>query len=203
MLLKGHDLEGVVAELGHLGKDVPAEVLEGGDLLFLGAHTDMALINEGMGALPGALVLPDVRLGRIPDLGAEDLGVRVLNAAGHIGGQPLSPAAGPLDEEFVQHSVRKEHARNGQFPVAAADRVQGVGVGALPVVAFADQVDPGGVGRPFPQHPSSLGRLVKAVVEMIVDGIVQGLPARELLPAGENRLVPAVNRRLERHQVWI
>ena len=60
MLLKGHDLEGVVAELGHLGKDVPAEVLEGGDLLFLGAQTDMALINEGMGALPGALVLPDV-----------------------------------------------------------------------------------------------------------------------------------------------
>ena len=83
MFLKSHDLQGVIAKLGNLRKDIQTEFLECADLFLFRRHTDMALIDQRMLALARPAVLPLVWL-RIPYLGAELLRHRVLHATGRI-----------------------------------------------------------------------------------------------------------------------
>ncbi len=154
MLLQSHDLDGVVAEFLNARKDIPAEFLEGAHFLLFSCHADVALVDEGMGALAGMAVLPFVRLFRSPYLGAEHLCDRVLNHAGGVGGDALPAAAGPLYEEFIELSVPQEHLREVYLPVAGAGWLQGIGLRAFPVVEITNEVYLVGVGGIFTEHPA-------------------------------------------------
>ena len=173
VLLQRHDLDGVVAQFFHARQHLFAEFLEGTHLLLFRRHADMAFVDERMGPLAGVAVLPDKLLGRSPHLGAEHFGHFVLHYAGGIGGQALSPAAGPFDVQFVQLAVPEEHFRNLQFPVAVPQGLEGIAVRALPVVEIADEEDLVGIGGKLPEHPAAIGALVQAVIHVVVHGILQ------------------------------
>ena len=172
MLLEGHYLKYVVAQLMYPGQHLGTEVIEARDLLLFGAHADVAFVDEGIGALARFLMLPDIGL-NVPDLGAENLGIRVLDHPCGIGGNPFGTASGPFYVEFVQIPVAEEHCRELYLPVAVPDRAEGPGLRPLPIVETAYQVDAGGVGRPLAENPA-VGCLMKAVEEVIVYAVGQG-----------------------------
>ena len=95
MLLKGHDLKRIIAEVGNLWKDVQTELLECSHLLLFSCHSDVALIDERMRTLARTLMLPLIWL-RVPYLSAECLGMRILNSSGHICRESLRATAWPL-----------------------------------------------------------------------------------------------------------
>ena len=187
MLLKGHNLQGVVTQALYPWKHVGAELVEGRYPFLLSAHAYVALVDERMRALAGSAVLPLIWNG-IPDLGAEHLGLRVLHHASGVRGYALASSAGPLDPEFVQAAVAEEQLSEPELPIAGAYGLKGVIGSAFPVVEVADQVYSAGVGGPFAYHPAVFG-VMQAVVEMIVCGIAQGAVAGKLALLGEYALV--------------
>ena len=118
-------------------------------------------------------MFPYIGLAGVPDLGGEDLCHRVLDHTRHIGRKPLPASARPFDPKLIQLAVAKEHLRQVQFPVAAADRFQGIGLRPFPVVKLPYEIDTACIGGPFPQHPGAVVRAVQAVIEVVVDGIFQ------------------------------
>ena len=203
MLLQGHDLQDVIAQVSNLGQHVTAEVLEAGDLLRLGAHADVAFINQGMGTLPCPAMAPDIGLRRIPDLGAEDLRLRILDAAGRIGWQTLRSTAGPFDEDLVQGPVMQQHRGNAELPVPVADGFEGPAPGPVPVVAIADEIDARCIGRPFAEHPGAVRFPVQAVIQVVVDARGERAVHGETVPAGGDASVAGVDGVLEGHQVRV
>ena len=203
MLLKGHDLKGVVTQRLHAREDRGAEIFEAGHLFLLAAHAYVALVDEGMLAFAGGLVLPLVGLGRIPDLGAEHLGDVVLNHAGHVCRDSLPRSAWPLCPELVERAVAKEHSGKLEFPVAAAYRLQLIVGRSLPVVELAHQIHTCGVGSPFSEHPAAVVRLVQTVPEVVVGcgrDVLATHVAGKFCRGRVQPLSASVNRPLERLQ---
>ena len=50
----------------------------------------MAFVNERMLALAGTAVFPDIRLGRLPDLGAKQMRIRVLDYPADVRRKPFA-----------------------------------------------------------------------------------------------------------------
>ena len=159
----------------------------------------MAFVNHGMGTLAGMAMLPLVRLGG-PHLGAEHLGYLVLDNPCHIGRKALSPAAGPLYVQLVQLAVVQEHLRNLELPVTGAQGLEGIGIRPFPVVEVSDEENPGSVGGIFTEHPGTIGALVKAVIDVIVHGVLQQAFPGNVLQGFRDVAVPGVNGVLVRHQ---
>ncbi len=203
MLLQGHDLQGVVAQLFHARQHILAEFLEGAHLFLFRRHAYVAFINERMGAFPRMAVLPDIFFSRIPYLGAEHLGDIVLHHTGGIGRQPFSPAAGPFDVQLVQLPVFEEQGRNPELPVAAADGLQGIAVRAFPVVEVANQVDFIGVGRILAEYPAAVIALVQAVEHVVVHGVLELAVASNVPERLPNMFMPGVDGVLVRHEPGI
>ena len=101
MLLQGHNLKGIVAQIGHAGKHITAKFLESRHPFFLAAHSDVALINQGRPLSFRTGTAPFVRRFRVPDLGAESFGLFILNGPRHISRQALPASTGPLDKQLV------------------------------------------------------------------------------------------------------
>ena len=194
MLLQGHYLKDVVAQGSHSRKDLKAELLECADLLLLAAHSYMALVDERMGPASDLAVLPHIRRG-VPYLGAEQLGLGILDSPCHIGGQPLSPSARPLYPQFVQISVMQEHRGQPKLPVALSYRGESISLYPFPIVEISNQKDAGGIGSPLPYHPL-LTFPMERIVKMVIDpGTHRALPG-ELLALREDTLATRQNRSL-------
>ena len=102
MFLQGHKLQGVVAQLMDTRQYIPTEFVERSDLLLLGTHAYMGLVDERIAVMRRESVLPAVSLRRQPHLGCEYLGLRILDTADRIGRKPLAAAAVPLHVPFEQ-----------------------------------------------------------------------------------------------------
>ena len=200
VLLQGHDLDGIVTQGLDLGKNVFAEFFKRAHFLLLRGHANVALVNERVRALAGVAVFPRVGLGGSPHLGAEDFGYLVLDHAGGIGREALSAAARPLDIEFVQLAVPKEHCGNLEFPVAVSNGLEGIGVCPLPVVAVSYEENLGGVGSKFTEHPAAVLEFVQAVVKMVVHSILEEAVSGNVLKGLPDVLVPGVNGAFVRHE---
>ena len=197
VLLESHYLQDVIAQALDLRKHVDAEFLKSGHLLLFRAHSDVAFVNHRIAARTRPAGFPLV--GRsVPHLGAEDLGLRVLDDPGHIGGNPLSAASCPFHPELVEIAVVDAKVRDAQLPVAVADRLELIGFGALPVVEVADEVYPVGVRGPLPDYPAA-GVAVERIVEVVVDGLGDsGAASGYLLLVCEYPLVARIYSLLER-----
>ena len=193
MLLQGHDLDDVIAQGGHPGQHIAAELVETGHLPLLRRHADVALVDERMGPAGRAGILPDISLLRIPDLGAEHLGNRILDASRGVRRQALTAAARPFDEEFIQFAMAQEHPVQAQFPRTAAQGRQFIGLCPLPVVAIPDQVDADGIRRPFAKHPGPVRFAVQAEIQVVVEGFAQPSVRRVAVPHGQNGPVSGIN----------
>ena len=200
VLLEGHDLDHVVAELRDARQHVAAEIVEGGDFLLLRAHADVALVDEGVRVLAGAPVLPAVRGLRGPDLGGEDLGLRVLDGAGHIGGDALPRPAGPLEVELVEVAVAEEHRGELELPVAVADGLEAVAFRALPVVEVADEPDLRRVRGVLAEDPAAVRGAVEAVIDVVVDRIGEAAVAGDVGARLRNLAVALVDDLPERFE---
>ena len=196
MLLQRHYLQDIVAQGLYPREHRGPELFEGGHLLLLGTHADVAFIDERMRSLARASVLPLIRF-RVPYLGTENLGLRVLNHPGRIRRKPFRTAARPLYPELVQISVMKADFRQPDFPVALSHRFQGITVGALPVVEIPYKVDAARIRCPFAQNPFG-SFLMERVVKMVVDRSAQGAFAGKLALLGKYPFVSCIYRRPER-----
>ena len=200
MLLEGHYLEGVVAQVLDIRQDIFPEFIEGGHLLLLRAHAYVALIYKGMPARPRLSVLPSVRLVRSPHLCAEDLGFRVLDSPCGICRKPFPSASGPLDIKLVELSVAEEHRIEADFPVPVPDRMKGIRLGLSPVVELPDQVYLRGIRSPFTEHPRAVAPAVQPVVQMVVHRIGEGAVPGNPLPFVKNPPMPPVYGLLVRNK---
>ena len=122
MLLERHYLDRVVAQSLHPRQHILTELAESGDLAFLRTHPDVALVDEGMRPAQHPVVLPRICLCGIPDLGAEHFRPVILDKPRAVCRNPLAPATGPLDEQFIQLTVVQEHRVKPKFPVAVSRR---------------------------------------------------------------------------------
>ena len=68
----------------------------------------------------------------------------------------------------------QEHCREGYFPVSSADRLEGVGFAAFPVVEVAGQVQLISAGCPLPVVPAAI-HMMEAVVVVCVGELIEGL----------------------------
>ena len=204
MLLEGHDLQGVVPEVADARQHVLTELVERGDLLILGAHADMGLVDEGAAVVRDKAGMPPaVFLRRKPYLGGENLRFRILDAAGRIGRKPLAAAAVPLHQPFEQRAVRHLRSRQTEFPVAASDGVQPVSLILPPAVEIPDEVYRRGIRSPLPEdHFLLVG--VHSVVQVVVHCIRE--PAAisgQLLFPDYQFPVAFFNLAPVGHQIWI
>ena len=99
--------------------------------------------------------------------------------------------------------MRKEKVFQNEFPIAVADRLERKGLGALPVVEIANQIDFAGVGRPFPEHPAAVIHLVQAIVHLVVDALGQRAFHAHFVAQGGITGVALINFRLEWSQVRV
>ena len=205
VLLKGHDLYRVISQVLDPGQYILPELVEGGDLRLLRTHSDMALVNQGVRPFQHLVMLPLIGLGRVPDLGAENLGLRVLDKPGTIGRYPFSSASGPFDEQLVKVPMAQEQTVQFQLPVAFACDLELISRGPLPVVELTDKVYPGGIGSPFPDYPGAVRLLVEAIIQMVVYPFRQKTSSgpRDPLPCRQYPLMPGFYRLLERLQVRV
>ena len=108
VLLKSHDLQGIISQVRNLRQDIQTELLKRSDLLLLSRHSDMAFIDKRMRTLSRLSMLPFIRL-RIPHLSAECLCMRILHRPGDICRDSLSTTARPFYIQLVQSAMIKEH----------------------------------------------------------------------------------------------
>ena len=101
MLLEGHYLDGVIAEVSYFRKDIKPEFFECSHSFLFGSHSDVAFVDEGMRSLARLRVAPLIRLYRIPYLCAELLGLYVLDGSCDVGRESFRSSTRPFDEEFV------------------------------------------------------------------------------------------------------
>ena len=148
-------------------------------------------------ARPG--VLPLI-WNRIPYLGTESLGHRVLHGPCHICRESFGTASLPLDVELVEHSVVEEHRREDDLPVSAAQRPHRISLGPLPVVELADKIYLGGVRSPLAEDPVALVVAVHSVVYMVVHALAQRSVDRHPLLEVHYHLMSAVDHLLVRHK---
>ena len=193
MLLKGHYLECVIAEVGDFRKNIFPELGEGRNFLLFPAHSYMALIYKGVRTFARTAVTPSVGLFRFPDFGAESLCFRVLNSAGDIGRKSFRSASRPLDEEFVEGAVAEEDVVKDNFPIPAPERFESIGIAALPVVELPYQIDSRGIRSPFAEHPFALRRAVESVIEVVVDAFCKRAVHRKAFFGRRNAGVAGVN----------
>ena len=203
MFLEGHYLEGVISQIGHLRQHIQAEFLKCSDLFLFRCHTDMAFIDKRMSPLAGSRVLPFVFFERIPYLGTEGLGNRVLDGTCQISRKSLCTTAFPLDVKFVQGSVFKEHCRKDNLPVSASQRLQSISFSALPVIELTYQIYLRSIGCPLAEYPVALAVTMQAIVHMIVHCLGQRSVHREPVPGGCDHLMSLVNGFPVRHKPFI
>ena len=190
VLLESHYLDRVVPQIFDPRQDIPTELTECGDFRLLGTHPYVTLVDQRMRPAQHFVMFPLVGLRRIPDLGAENFGLRVLDKPPAICGDPFAPASRPLDEQLVQVAMTEEKPIKAQFPVAFPRHFELVSGGSFPIVEIPDKVDPRSVRGPFPDHPRPVGFFVEPVVQMVVDpGRQTAARWYNLVPGSENPLV--------------
>ena len=203
MLLKSHNLKRIIAQISHFREHIVLELGESGDLFGLSAHTYVTFVNERMFSASRTAVAPAVFLLGLPDLSAENLGFRVLDCPCGVGRQPFSASSRPLDEEFVEGTVGKEHRVQINLPVASADWSKCVGINPFPVVELTYEENLCSIGSPLTEHPSAILELVKPVIEMVVHHLGKRAATGEFFLAGLNPAVPVINGLLERHKIGV
>ena len=179
VLLDGHDLDAVIAELVDTRQHIAAELLVGIHFLLFRRHTDMAFVDIERALLfkAFAFVFP-LELGFVPNLRREDLRLLVLYNTTYIGRNTLSVAAVPFYEQLVHLAVGHRFLRQLGFPNAVAYRLKTIGLILGPVIEIAFDIDRGGIRSPFAHHPS-FGRMMKTEIE------VTGGPISKRFTAGE------------------
>ena len=174
MLLDGHQLHGVVAQLLNPGQHQIRELPVGADPLFLGCHADMRLIDQRRLRL---FLLPfPVGPGkgfRIPDLAAEHMGPEILLRPGDAGGDAFEPAPVLFNPQLdVLAVLQRVPSLEQDFPDAVLLLLHRMQVVA-PSVEIARQIRRVRAGQPFPDNPSRL-RPVNAEIQVSVREIRQG-----------------------------
>ena len=179
VLLDSHDLDAVVAVLGHARQYVLTELVVGAHLLFLLAHANVALIDQQrVGGGTEGTFFPLIRSLGIPNLCAEDFGLLVLHHTVGPGGNTFAFATFPMD--FQLEEVTMLHGRGWQldFPYTATLFLLHAELLLLfPAVEVADEVDFRSVRSPFTEHPSPLFRAVQTEVEVAGSDVAQALLA--------------------------
>ena len=174
MLHDGHQLDGVVAGLLHMGQDVVGELPVGTHLALFLAHADVGLVDVHPLLTLEVGVGPLELVQLVLDLGAPGDGVGILDHTAGEEGQMLGTG-----QVGVHHGLDLAAGPQGvvagevDLPGAAAQILQGV-AGLVPVIEFAGQVQLVGTGGPFAVVPAAVN-MMEAVVIVGVGKIIEGL----------------------------
>ena len=211
VLLNGHNLHAVIAQLIDTRQHITTELLVRIHFLFLGTHADMALVDEQSfvaalspplwGGRVGFSILPLI-LGFIPNLGREYLRLLVLHHAAHIRRDTLSVTAVPLDEQFVHLAMSHRFLRQLRFPYAISDRLQTISLVLLPVVHVALDINRRSVRCPLTQHPS-FWRMMQAKIEISGRPLGQRLTTCDLFLLIHRIVITTLESTLVRLQIRI
>ena len=106
----------------------------GGDLIFLGRHTDMSFIYQQIFVTFEILIAPLIII--FPDLGAPALALPVLDGSSGIGRKMLCESIAILDDGHDLAAFMQCIARKEDFPVAVIDPLQR-SIQPVPVIEIA------------------------------------------------------------------
>jgi hypothetical protein len=111
-------------------------------------------------------VPPAVRLIRLPDLGVENQGGRILHHPAGIGRDAVAPPPLPVNAQAVKIPMVQRVGRQDGFPTGRSFRGSGqTASSSFQPEEIPHQVYGRGIGRPFPESPPIRGP-VKAEVLM-------------------------------------
>ena len=158
MFLYSHDLNGVITILRYTRQYILTEFIIRPHLLLVGAHTDMALVDQKGRLLRfEPFILEFIRFLRVPYLSAEYLRLLILHHPASPCGNTFSATAVPLDQQLKQ--VLMIHLRIGQSDLPYAIRLtfKLVFIIFLPSVECSNQINSGSIRCPFTEHPPFRG----------------------------------------------
>ena len=112
----------------------------------------------------------------------------------------LCSSAWPLDVEFVEAAVVKEHGWEYDFPVSATDWLGSINLVTLPVVEVTDQVNLGSVRCPLTENPITDSVTMHAIEHMVIDALRQRAVHRVAVLQVHDHLMTTVNDILIRLQ---
>ena len=203
MLHNRHKLHDVVAGLLYSRKHIVAELRVGVDTLFLAAHADMRLVDERRLELGrGSRVLP--RVFRLVDLGAEEVGLGILNDVARIRGDALAMPPFPAHFEAVVVAILNKPRGNLALPNVGVRQPEAFETRVdLPVGEVANEPHARRVRRPFSEDPSICGAMKPVVFVRGRPVGKRALARRKFVRSVERMLRTTTYRRLKRLQVWI
>ena len=190
MLLNGHQLHRVVAQIGDALEVVVRKFTVGTDALALLTHADVGLVDHGRGqlALLVATVRPDEAARRRPDLAGKLLRFGILHHTADVGRDAveglLAAAHLNLHALLVLKGVRALQLNLPHAVLQAGERMGG----SIPVVEIADQMHLVRAGQPLAIDPAVLGAAESVVHISIGEGgqihlIAQKLSANVVVAA--------------------
>ena len=158
MFLYSHDLNGVITILRYTRQYILTEFIIGPHLLLVGAHTDMALVDQKGRLLRfESFILEFIRFLRVPYLSAEYLRLLILHHPTNPCGNTFSATAVPLDQQLKQVLMTHLLIDQSDLPYAIRLTFKLIFIIFLPSVECSDQINSGGIRRPFTEHPAFRG----------------------------------------------
>jgi hypothetical protein len=119
MLLNSHNLDAVISFFSDTRKYLFAEFVIGPDFFLLLCHSDMAFINQQrIRAGLKRFLLEFIGFLRCPYLGAEYLGLFILNYTCSPSRNTLTLTTIPIYIQFIQVSMMDSIGRQVNFPIA-------------------------------------------------------------------------------------
>ena len=150
-----HKLNSVVPGLNDSRKGMFTEFGIGANFGIFLCHADVSFVYKGIAnAFFWVWIAPGVGGGRIPDLGRKDVSFWILNSTSCVGGNSFAAATRPKYLQFVEVFVSDSFERKFDFPDAGLiSVVESEDFLNSPVGEVTNEIEGGGVGRPFTKDP--------------------------------------------------
>ena len=178
MLHDGHELDGIVPQILHVGQHVVGKLPIGGDAVILAGHADMGLIDQRRLVAAEIPVRPGIGLQIIPHLAAPALMHPVLGDALGVERDMLGEAVPIAHDGDHPAALAQGIPRQEQLPIAVIGAVQGR-IRPMPVVEIAGQIDFVRAGGPLAVDPA-VRLMMKAEIAVGVGKVPQTPIPRQL-----------------------
>src|SRR5574344_1709361 len=153
VLLQSHYLHCVVSERDYMRQYIFSKIGKIGNLLLLGGHSYMRLVNQRSCAKSFEFIPPSVLFVGVLNHRGKEFSIFILNATSGINRKPLSRPAVPLHIPFEKSPWINQFFREAQLPVAVSDTKHEIILMPFPSVKISYHIYCGSIRCPFTKTP--------------------------------------------------